>query len=684
MCFRKWIFLGVLVGIQVLSYAQLPDSWRDLMEKYVENQEQEVDYQDLLESLTRLSENKINLNKTDPSEWRNLFFLDAEQIMAIASHIQRFGPLLSLHELQVIDALDAETIQFMLPFVTVEYGVWQPLSMADLLRYGKQEISQQYERDGPLSRGYQELSDSAGAPFNGSPGRWVTRYRYSCKDRIQIGWNAEKDPGEAFQFGPKQKGFDFYSGFVSYKGKGLLKYGIVGDYQVSFGQMLTLGTGLAFGKSAAVTLTKRNFQGIRPYRSVNESAFMRGAAVQLGRKNLSATFFYSRLPQDGSLQEPSVDIQNPEAAVSAFNLSGLHRTQDEINRKHNVTMQSGGLNVGYQRRGLLLGITGVWHQTNPALIPTDRYYNSFYESGRNFGKLGVHYDKHFRNFNFYGESSLDLKGSWANVHGILMSLGKSLDMNMFYRNYQRDFTTLMSNGIGESSNTRNEEGFYWGIQYKFNRYWSCSGYYDVFRFPWIRYQSESPSAGREYLGELQFKPSKKSLLYVRIRQEFKAENASDAISKGTQTSMGNRKQLRFHAEYPAGDFLRFKTRMEWSSYQISGNTVQGSMLFHDIQYKPERWPITVSTRTVLFQVEDYEARIYAFENDVPYSFSVAMFQNSGIRNYLMVRWHVRRGLDGWIRIHSTHYNRLDSISSGLNAIDGNRRNGVSMVLKYSF
>lgn len=684
MSFHKGLIALGLCCASFVSQAQIPDSWRDLMEKYTENQEQEVDYQDLLELLSRLSENKINLNKSGESELRSLFFLESEQIQAIADHIQKFGPLLTLQELQVIDALDPETIRLMLPFVSVDYGVWQPIRFSDLKKYGKHEISQQFESERPLSKGYEPATDSTGAPFSGSPERWVTRYRFTCKDRIQAGISAEKDPGESFHFRNGQKGYDFYSGFVSYQGKGVLKYAIAGDYQVSFGQMLTLGTGLAFGKSAAVTMTKRNYHGIRPYRSVNENSFMRGGAIQLGYKNFTSTLFYSRLRQDGSISEDFADANSAEAQVSALNLTGWHRTNDELNRKRNLLLQTGGINVHYKKRGLLLGVTGVMHQFDPGLMPADRFYNVFYERGNTFGKIGFYYDRHYRNVNLYGESSLDLNGSSAHVHGFLVSLGKSLDMNVFYRNYARNFTALLSNGIGESSQTRNEEGFYWGVQYKINRFWSFSGYYDVFRFPWARYQSESPSAGREYLTELQYKPSKKSLLYIRMRQEFKSENDAESGAHETQTEVGRRKQIRFHAEYPAGDFLRFKTRMEWSQYDFSGSTVRGSMLFQDVQYKPETLPLTFSARTALFQVEDYEARIYAFENDVPYSFSVAMLQNSGIRNYFMVRWHVKRGLDCWMRVYATHYNRLDSISSGLNTIEGNRRGGISMVLKYSF
>lgn len=685
MFFRKIIALCAVWWLFVANLnAQTPDIWRDIMEKYTENQEQEADYQDLLELLQRLSENKINLNKANSGELRALFFLTSEQILAIEEHIQRFGPLISLHELQVIDAMDEESIRLLLPFVSVDAGIWEPVRFRDLKAHGRHDLIQQLESDRPLSAGYLAGSDTASPAFEGSPERWVTRYRYAYKDRIQVGWSAEKDAGEPFNFQNGRFGYDFHSAFLSYRGKGTLQYAVIGDYQVSFGQCLTIGTGLAFGKSAAVTMTRRNFNGIRPYKSVNENSFMRGAAIQFGNQKITGTLFYSRLRQDGSELNSDSISNDAEAQIGAINLTGLHRTATEQARKGNLVVQSAGFQIQYKKRNFLLGITSVLHDFSVPLEPSQKNYNQFYERGDLFGKVGFYYDRHFRNLNLYGESSIDQNGATAHVHGLLLSLGKALDMNVFYRNYSRNFTALYSNGIGENSLSRNEEGIYLGIQYKLNRYWQLSGYYDIFRFPWIRYQSESPSAGKEYLAELQFRPSKKSLLYFRLRTEQKADNLTDEGTVESRVAQGTRTQYRFHAEYPAGDFLRLKTRAEWSFYQKGGKTVHGSMIFQDIQLKPANIPLSFVFRTALFEVEEYDARIYAFENDVPYSFSVAMLQNSGVRNYLMVRWHVKKGLDIWGRAYSVHYSGLSSIGSGTGEIEGNRKSGISLLVKYSF
>ena len=74
---------------------------------------------------------------------------------------------------------------------------------------------------------------------------------------------------------------------------------VIGDFNITLGQGLTIGSGLAFGKSAMVLNLKRNYSGIRPYRSVNENEFMRGTAITLKYGNWWVTAFAARQHLDG-------------------------------------------------------------------------------------------------------------------------------------------------------------------------------------------------------------------------------------------------------------------------------------------------------------------------------------------------------------------------------------------------
>jgi hypothetical protein len=74
-------------------------------------------------------------------------------------------------------------------------------------------------------------------------------------------------------------GPDFKSGSLFIREAKVLKQLAIGDYQVQFGQGLTCWNSMAFGKSSFSVQVKRNAQNLRPYSSVNENSFFRGAGA---------------------------------------------------------------------------------------------------------------------------------------------------------------------------------------------------------------------------------------------------------------------------------------------------------------------------------------------------------------------------------------------------------------------
>ncbi|MFZ1618028.1 MAG: hypothetical protein WAT41_11825, partial [Flavobacteriales bacterium] len=86
----------------------------------------------------------------------------------------------------------------------------------------------------------------------------------------------------------------------------------------------------------------------------------------------------------------------------------------------------------------------------------------------------------------------------------------------------------------------------------------------------------------------------------------------------------------------------------------------------------------------LFSTDSYDARIYAFESDVPGVFSLPPVYGQGLRWYGMVRWSVARGIDVWARYGSWAYLHQDAISSGLQEISGDRRSDLKLELRLKF
>ena len=109
----------------------------------------------------------------------------------------------------------------------------------------------------------------------------------------------------------------------------------------------------------------------------------------------------------------------------------------------------------------------------------------------------------------------------------------------------------------------------------------------------------------------------------------------------------------------------------------NGEYRQGFLIFWDLKYQPQRFPFTLSARYALFDTETYDERIYAYESDVLYSFSVPAYYDAGQRVYIMLKYSMGDGLDLWFRCATTWYSDLEEIGSGTEKITGNVKSDIS-------
>ena len=92
--------------------------------------------------------------------------------------------------------------------------------------------------------------------------------------------------------------------------------------------------------------------------------------------------------------------------------------------------------------------------------------------------------------------------------------------------------------------------------------------------------------------------------------------------------------------------------MELSLYQSRGDQEKGFLLYQDLIWK---WGFStkLTARFALFDVSDYEARLYAYENDVLGFFSIPPYSGTGTRSYLILQFRALSFLDGWLRLAQT-------------------------------
>jgi len=698
---KKWFIVFVFIlGFQIGNAQEDVKSKiiEDLVQEIIEElpEDAEIDLTTLFDDLIYFSEHPLNLNVVEGDELRRLFILNEIQINNFLNHRDKFGKMLSIYELQTISGFDEIIIRKLLPFVRVKpMFELRSLKLSTMIKDGNNDLFVRYLTTIQNQKGYspiseEELSENPNRRYLGDKSRMYFRYRYTYQNNLSFGVTGEKDPGEEFFKGTQKKGFDFYSAHLFYKGYGTINKIALGDYELNFGQGLTLWSGLAFGKSAFVMNVKKSPIGIKPYTSVDENRFMRGAAVTLSEGNMHFTAFYSNKKidanRDGTLDTLGVeDIQS----VTSFQSSGFHRTFNEIEDQDAIDEQIIGGNWSYKKRKFSLGITGYEVKYGAFLNRNLKPYNQFEFTGISNVVGGLDYSYVHQNMNFFGEFSRSKNGGVATLNGMMIALDPKLSVSVLHRYYQKQYQNLYNNAFGENSKSANENGLFVGAELKFSRKWMISGYLDKFRFPWLKFGVDAPSQGMDYLIQLTYKPTRKNEFYIRYKTKQKERNSSrpeDGEVEFTRFLATEVKHsLRLNAAYVVSPSIKLKSRVEWANYQIGDEEEQNGFLFYqDIAYKKLEFPVTFALRYALMNIGSYSSRIYAYENDLLYTWSIPAYSETGSRFYLMAKWRFYRKMDLWVRYSLWDYTHSKEISSGLNEILGNKKSEVKLQLRWRF
>jgi hypothetical protein len=660
------------------------------VESIAEQTDADLDYTDLLEQLSYYLKHPINLNNTDATELDKLMVLNDVQISNLLTHIEKNGKLISLYELQSISGFDLETIYKLLPYVYVSNDIKnRHFSFKEMLANSNSQFFVRYQQVLEEQKGFLPITDSAleanpNSRYMGDADKIFAKYRFTYYNNISFGVTAEKDAGEEFFKGSQKNGFDFYSAHFYVGGFGVLKALAIGDYQVQYGQGLTLWSGLGFGKSSDAVGIKKNGQGIKPYTSVDENLFMRGIATTVGFKDVELSLFYSNKKIDGNVTG-SDTLTNEVLYISSLQETGLHSTPNEVADKDAIGETIYGSHLCYKTKKINVGATAFKSLYSADLQRDLQLYNQFEFTGKENSNIGIDYSYIFKNMNIFGEASQSESGGRAFMSGCLLSLDQKVALSLLYRNYEKDYQALYSSAFADGSSTANEKGVFAGVVLKPIRAFSITAYMDNISFPWLKYRVDAPSKALDYLFQVNWKPSKKLEMYVRYRQETKPLNASDPNALFDITLPTLKQNYRFNAAYKVSTTITLKNRVEFTRYQIGSESPQnGYLIYQDISFKKMKFPFSFSARYALFDSDTYDSRIYAYENDVLYSYSIPAFYYKGSRYYITARYSISRNWDVWVRFAQTYYNNKTVISSGLNEIEGHTHSDVKVQVRFKF
>jgi len=575
----------------------------DIFEQYTSETEETIDYESFLEDLMYCAQNPINLNRTSKEELDRLQFLSDIQVENILAYVYENGQMQTIYELQLIEGLDMTDIRRMLPFVFAgESGnLKKKIYWNDLLRYGKNELYLRFDKGLETKEGYQFLPSEDPlqtlnpANYLGNEIYNSIKYSYHFKDRILVGFNAEKDAGEQF-WGTNNKGYDFYSFHAQFNNFGKFKTIVLGDFRANFGQGLVLHPEFGMGKSSYVLNVTPRSSGLKKFSSNDEYNFFRGggATVRLGKFDVSA--FYSNKMIDG-------DTVN--GTFSTIIKTGYHRTLDDLKKKQTVNQQIIGGNVTYTNMNLQLGATAVHTELDNSLIPDKSVYNYFYFSGKRQTTGGVFYRYRWNKLNLFGETAMTDNASIATLNGFYFSPSSQVNLVVLQRYFSPEYDTFYASSFSETSRINNESGLYLGAEVRPFRKWKLAAYADSYRFPWPKYGIDAPSIGNDYLFQADFAPKRNVAMYWRFKFEEKQTNLSTTGVVMPVIVPLQKASLRYQLTYSYGNFS-FKNVLEGNlSRRAAENWTYGVIACQDVSYVFKTLPLKMDFRFQFFDAQNY-------------------------------------------------------------------------------
>lgn len=606
--------------------------------EYIEDEE---DWDRYVEDLRYIHENPMNINTATAEDLSRLPFLDANRIEEIHAYIYLHGEMQTLGELRSLRLMDERTMAWMHLF-TYAGDAGGEGRRKEIFRYMKSDFSTRMDIPLYYKRGFM-VSDG----YAGDPLYHRIKYEYGNSRHFLAGLRVEKDAGERY--------YDSYGAYVSLHDVGALRKAVAGDYRIGFGEGLVVGGSTWFSKAAP----SMNMQtGMRPMRGMDETDFLRGAAVTVGlgsRTEVSVFCSYRRL--DATLDK--------EGCVQTLVSGGYHRTRTEREKKNNVSAALAGTNVTWRSGGLHFGLTAAGQRFSRRLAPGTDVYRAYYPEGRLFCAAGASYGYRGRGLIAAGETAYSAaRHGVATLNRMAWSISRNYTLSAVQRFYAKEYGFFQARAFGESRDVQNENGVMLHLKAEPAGGWQFVSYADFFYHQWPRYRINHSSAGQDFMVEARrnFGNSR----YVTARYRLKRKESYNGME------VHNMAKVQWAAECSGA----WNCRTAAVLHEVGGRRGWGVQQYASCRFR--RPGLQVSFVAGYFDTDGYDCRIYFYEPSLYGSVSGGNFHGRGVNGCLVARWASGGGrwmVEGKCRM--CRYLDRSTQGSGLDTVYSPWRNDIS-------
>lgn len=551
---------------------------------------------------------------------------------------QRDG-LQDLSELKHIEAWDEDFVEYMYPLLHISGAVRSRTSLNDLLSGGKTRLSVLGTL--PLVRSDREKK------YIGSPEGLNLKYRWQNAKRISLFFAADKNNYEPWHHG-QHKGFDSYHAHAMLRDFGKLRQFILGQYRLSWSEGLVLSQG--FHTRSAFASGRNALQVCQATASTSSYSLSQGVFIDF---TLSRSL---RLGALASLRKVDARVEE-EDRFYALSESGLHRTEQDWQRRNSVTQRHLGCQLAYEQ--------GRWGLSWQGLL--------YDWSGLRLNKaLGAGYHSHLQNLSSYGNTSLAYRytstsgqayvsgevamaqgGAMATLHRLMLQGFRWGSLSLSLRYVSQDYWAYLAQADTHFARPHNELGIRWGIKPNTRirgLKWQLEG-------DWFR--SLSPKRGNEQEEGISFKANADYKLNPKW-------SVQPRLSYRNYKGRYNKLMGAVGLQYRTG-FWRsvFKAEVH-RSRKVKGVPRFGYVLSTRLDFQGwDSWQL--GGMLSLHRTEDWLNRAYSYEPRLSEQYGSTILYGRGLRVRLNIKKHLSPKLEAGLNA-SWHYRQEEKVHHSLIAL----------------
>ena len=449
------------------------------------------------------------------------------------------------------------------------------------------------------------------------------RYRFDFQRRVTFGAQLRRPAGG------EAKDLQ-YGAYLQLRDIGHLHSLVAGNFQASFGQGLVFAPAFHSGKSSYVASAGQTREGLRYYSSVD------GAALH----GIGATCRWN---------------WGKATRLDVSTLYSMSHANDSTWR-HVL-----GANLTLRHKRLEVQLTAAEKLWSDSIRPyNNAAYNQHYFRGYNQAVIGASFRYNYGWFDLFGEVATAQNEKWGlgTIVGSRFYPTDGVSLVALYRYYSPYFDNALGYAFSETSRLGDENGGYLGFEITRLRKWRFSGYADVFYFSGVKYGiPQAGTIGYDVLGE------------VRYNHQSKINNNQSPITnhqwwlslrlrarkKGATSTYSARAQF----DWSKGEWS-LRTTADYNQSPITNNQSPlpyGVSLAQDVAYSFSRVPLALRLRAQFFDARNWDNRIYLYEHDVLYAFSIPACYGLGGRAYVCLKWQAHPHIALYCRLSETIYEK---------------------------